>query len=247
VALVESNRRFERMVYAVSEAMGRVVELRDPYTQGHEVRVARLAKQIAQKMHLSADDIEGIEMASLVHDIGKLCVPVSILSKPGRLSDLEFAMIKEHSLAGYSVLKNIDLPWPVADIVLAHHERCDGSGYPYGLVAADIPQGALIVAVADVVEAMASHRPYRPALGIDAAVAEIANHPAKYDAEVVRAFMALYASGRIDFEEPSRETAVSLSAESPSGEGASAVLDVDRHHRGSSVEARHCSGARSSS
>ena len=197
-SLRQSNTRFERMVYAVAEAMGRVVEVRDPYTQGHEVRVAKLAKLIAQEMRMSGDAIDAIEMAGLVHDIGKLSVPAEILTKPGNLSDNEFALIKEHSETGYTILKGVDFPWPVADIVLAHHERRDGSGYPYGLKGDNIPLASRVLAVADVVEAMASHRPYRPALGLDVAVAELTGHAEKYDPGVVSALLALYESGRVD-------------------------------------------------
>jgi len=197
--LRKSNLRFEKMIYGVSEAMGRIVEARDPYTQGHEVRVAQLAKLIALEMRLPGSDVDAIEMCGLVHDIGKLSVPAEILTKPGRLSDLEFALIKGHPEAGYTILKGIDFPWPVADIVVAHHERRDGSGYPRGLSGEDIPMAARVLAVADVVEAMASHRPYRPALGLELAVAEIKEHPEKYDPSVVIALFALYESGRADF------------------------------------------------
>lgn len=132
-SLRESKESLEKMVYAVAEAMGKVVEVRDPYTEGHEVRVARLAKQIAQEMHLPASDVEAIEMAGLVHDVGKLSVPAEILTKPGRLSEIEYLLIKEHPQAGYKILKDIEFPWPLAEMVLAHHERRDGSGYPRGL------------------------------------------------------------------------------------------------------------------
>lgn len=197
--LRKSNLRFEKMIYGVSEAMGRIVEARDPYTQGHEVRVAQLAKLIALEMRLPGNDVDAIEMCGLVHDIGKLSVPAEILTRPGHLSDLEFALIKGHPEAGYTILKGIDFPWPVADIVVAHHERRDGSGYPKGLSGENIPLAARVLAVADVVEAMASHRPYRPALGLDVAVAELKEHPEKYDPDVVVAFFALYESGRADF------------------------------------------------
>jgi len=198
-SLRQSNVRFERMVYGVAEAMGRVVEARDPYTQGHEVRVARLAKLIAQEMQLSQGDIDAIEMSGLVHDIGKLSVPAEILAKPGRLSDNEFALIKGHPEAGYTILKGIDFPWPVADIVFAHHERWDGSGYPHGRKGEGIPLASRVLAVADVVEAMASHRPYRPALGLDAAVAELARSSHKFDSDVAGAFLRLYESDRVGF------------------------------------------------
>jgi len=199
-SLRQSNQSLERMVYGVSEAMGRIVEARDPYTQGHEVRVARLAKLIAEVMGLDEKEVAGIEMSGLVHDIGKLGVPAEILTRPGHLSDVEFALIKEHSEAGYKILKEIDFPWPVAEIVLSHHERWDGSGYPHGLKGDEIPLASRVLMVADVVEAMASHRPYRPALGLKAAVAELTEHSEKYDPDVVRAFMVLYESGRVEFQ-----------------------------------------------
>jgi putative nucleotidyltransferase with HDIG domain len=190
------------MVYGVAEAMGRIVEVRDPYTQGHEVRVAKLAKLIAEEMHLTEDEVEAIEMSGLVHDIGKLCVPAEILTKPGRLIEEEFALIKKHSEAGYSILKGIEFPWAIAEIVLAHHERMDGSGYPNGLTGEEIPPASRVLAVADVVEAMASHRPYRAALGLDAAVDELAQQAEKYDRNVVAAFLALYDADRVDFLPP---------------------------------------------
>jgi putative nucleotidyltransferase with HDIG domain len=187
------------MVYGVAEAMGRIVEVRDPYTQGHEVRVAKLAKLIAEEMHLTEDEVEAIEMSGLVHDIGKLCVPAEILTKPGKLIEEEFALIRKHSEAGYSILKGIEFPWAIAEIVLAHHERMDGSGYPGGLLEVDIPLASRVLAVADVAEAMASHRPYRAALGLDAAMSELTGNSQMYDADVVAAFLALYESGRVDF------------------------------------------------
>jgi PAS domain S-box-containing protein/putative nucleotidyltransferase with HDIG domain len=193
-----ANLRFETMVRGVAEAMGRVVEARDPYTQGHQVRVARIGKSIAEEMGLSGDEVDGIEMAGLVHDIGKLAVPAEILSKPGRITDVEFALIQEHPQVGYEILKGIDFPWPVADIVLAHHERQDGSGYPDHVAGADIAIAARILGVADVVEAMSSYRPYRPALGSEAAIAELETHAERYDPTVVAAFLARYERGEIE-------------------------------------------------
>lgn len=196
-SLAKSNADLEQMVRDITHAMGRAVEVRDPYTQGHEVRVAQLAVMLAKEMGLSTDEVAGVEIAAVVHDIGKLGVPAEILSKPGALCEEEFAIVRRHSMAGYEILKGIAFPWPVAESVLQHHERIDGSGYPQGLRAADICADARILAVADVVEAMSSHRPYRPALGIDAAIAEIAGHPQKYDPDVVTACVRLYDSGRI--------------------------------------------------
>jgi PAS domain S-box-containing protein/putative nucleotidyltransferase with HDIG domain len=197
--LLQGTARLEEMVYDVAEAMGRIVEVRDPYTQGHEVRVAKLAKLLAEEMGLSADEIAGVEMAAVVHDIGKLSVPAEILNKAGVLSSVEFALIQQHPRAGYEILKGIAFPWNVAESVLQHHERMDGSGYPQGLKGDQICPTARILAVADVIEAMASHRPYRPAIGVDAGVAEIASHPKQFDTEVVAACMRLYESGRIDW------------------------------------------------
>jgi len=189
--LARSNARLGKMVYEVAEAMGRVVECRDPYTQGHQERVARLARRLAVQMGLPEDEIESVQMAAIVHDIGKLVVPTEILSKPGSLSTLELALIKEHPQEGYEILKGIEFPWPVADAVLQHHERLDGTGYPSGLRSGDICLGALILGVADVVEAMASDRPYRPAIGLDAALAEIADHPERYDRTVSQALVRI--------------------------------------------------------
>jgi len=197
-ALFESNIRLEGVLKSITAAMGKVVETRDPYTQGHEQGVAALGRQIAREMGLPEEGVEEIELAALVHDIGKLAVPAEILTKPGKLSDLEFELIKQHSQSGYSILRDIDFGWPIADIVLQHHERMDGSGYPNGLLGEDISMAARIIAVADVIEAMASHRPYRPSLGLDIAMAEIVDHPDKFDADVSAACVRLFQAGRIE-------------------------------------------------
>lgn len=194
-ALRDSNALKEQMVMDVSEAMGRIVEARDPYTQGHQQRVAKVARLIAERMGLPETDVEGIEMAGLLHDVGKLRVPAEILTKPGAISEAELALIKEHPAQGHDILGSITFPWPIADWVRQHHERMDGSGYPDGLSGDQIPMAARILAVADVLEAMASHRPYRPALGIDAAIAELRDNPEKYDRAVVAACVALHDDG----------------------------------------------------
>ena len=155
------------------QAIVQVVEMRDPYTAGHQRRVADLARSIATEMGLPSDVIEGIRMAAAIHDIGKVSVPSEILSKPGKLTQNEFELIKDHSLTGYDILKDVEFPWPIAEIIYQHHERLDGSGYPRGLKGDDVLLEARIIALADVVEAMASHRPFRPARGIDAAMDEI--------------------------------------------------------------------------
>ena len=196
--LRESNLQLERMVYNVAESMGRVVEARDPYTQGHQERVSRLAGQIAHELDLSESQIAGIEFAGVVHDIGKLGIPAEILTRPGHLSATEMSLIREHSLRGHEILSGIEFPWPIDDIVLQHHERMDGSGYPSGLVDTQIMLEARIIAVADVVEAMASHRPYRPSLGLDAAIEYLRSEPEKFDPDVVAAVVRLWESGQID-------------------------------------------------
>jgi response regulator RpfG family c-di-GMP phosphodiesterase/PAS domain-containing protein len=155
------------------EAIASMVELRDPYTAGHERRVAQLASAIGKEMGLPERQVEGLRVIGYLHDIGKIAVPAEILSKPGRLSEAELAMVRLHPMAGYNILKNLEFPWPVAQAVLQHHERIDGSGYPQGITGKDIIIEARILMVADVVEAMASHRPYRSAIGLKEALAEI--------------------------------------------------------------------------
>jgi putative nucleotidyltransferase with HDIG domain len=162
----------ETLIVTVN-TLASTVEMRDPYTAGHQRRVTILACAIAEEMDLPEKQFDGLRLAGLVHDIGKFNVPVEILNKPGRITETEMNIIKTHAEAGYNVLKEIEFPWPVARIVLQHHERLDGSGYPQGLKDDGIMPEAKILAVADVVEAMASHRPYRPALGIEAALHEI--------------------------------------------------------------------------
>jgi putative nucleotidyltransferase with HDIG domain len=196
--LRETNNQLLEMVYEVAEAMGRVVEARDPYTQGHQERVARVAKLIAEDMGLPESDVDAVEMAGLVHDIGKMCIPAEILSRPGGLSDIERGLIRQHPQSSYDILKDISFPWPVAEIALQHHERMDGSGYPRGLTGEQTLFAAHILAVSDVVEAMSSHRPYRPALGLDVAIEELNAHPTLYDPQVVASCTRLYQAGTLD-------------------------------------------------
>ena len=192
--LEQSLESLRRGLNATINVLVAAVEIRDPYTAGHQKHVANLARAIATEMGIPKEKIEGIRMAGAIHDIGKISVPPEILSKPGSLKDVELAMIKLHSQVGYDILKNIEFPWPVALIVLQHHERMDGSGYPQGLSGEEICLEARIVAVADVVEAMSSHRPYRPALGIDKALEEISqNKGTLYDSEAVDACVRLFA------------------------------------------------------
>jgi PAS domain S-box-containing protein/putative nucleotidyltransferase with HDIG domain len=178
------------------EALAGTAEMRDPYTAGHQRRVSQLASAIAREMGLAEKTVEGLRVSGLLHDVGKVSVPAEILSKPGALTTNEFSLVKEHVRAGFDILKGIVFPWPVAEMVLQHHERLDGSGYPRGLKGEAICLEARILAVADVVEAMASHRPYRPALKVDAALQEIREHRGKlYDSDVVKACVQLFADG----------------------------------------------------
>ena len=185
---------------ATIQAVAMTVETRDPYTAGHQQRVADLARSIAKDIGLSKDRIDGIRMAGLIHDIGKIKVPAEILSKTGQLTKYEYDMIKTHPQVGHNILKQIEFPWPVAKIVLQHHERMDGTGYPSGLSGKRISMEARILAVADVVEAMASHRPYRPALGIDKALDEIIqNKGVLYDSDVADVCVALFKEKNFKF------------------------------------------------
>ncbi len=178
--------KFRRAMDGVVYAMSQTVEMRDPYTAGHQRRVARLAVAIAKKLGLAPDTIEGLHMVSVIHDLGKIAVPTEILCKPGPLSAIEYEIIKTHPRAGYEILKSIEFPWPVAEVVHQHHERLDGSGYPQGLSGAQILLETRILSVADVYETMATHRPYRPALGREHALKELAAHRgALYDSTVV--------------------------------------------------------------
>jgi PAS domain S-box-containing protein/putative nucleotidyltransferase with HDIG domain len=187
-ALVSSLERHERAVRGTATALSRLGELRDPYTAGHQQRVALLAREIAFDMGLSDEMAQSVHIAAMLHDIGKIRVPSEILTKPGSLDDLERGIVETHSRAGYEILKSAQFPWPVAEVVLQHHERLDGSGYPAGLPADQIMIEARILGVADVVEAMSSHRPYRPALPIERAIEEItSNCGLLYDREVVQA------------------------------------------------------------
>jgi PAS domain S-box-containing protein len=182
------TEQLRRTVEGAVLAMSQVVETRDPYTAGHERRVAELATVIGRDLGLGAVELDGLRLGALIHDIGKISVPAEILAKPGRLSEVEFNLIKQHSRAGYDILSVIDFGRPVAEMVLQHHERLDGSGYPQGLTTEDLLPETRILAVADVVEAMSSHRPYRAALGRDAALAEIRDGAGtRYDPDVVAA------------------------------------------------------------
>lgn len=195
---MESKGELERAMGAVIHALAEMLATRDPYTAGHQQRVADLAAAIALEMGLGEDQVAGIRMAAIIHDLGKVAVPSEILTKPGRLTRLEFDIMKMHPQVGFDILSKLTFPWPVADVALQHHERLDGTGYPNGLVGDEIRLEARIVAVADVVEAMASHRPYRPSLGITRALEEISRQKgSRYDPDVVDACTAL--AGREGF------------------------------------------------
>lgn len=182
-------------------AMALAVETRDPYTAGHQRRVADLSRKIAEELKLAKDQVQGLYLAALIHDIGKISVPAEILSKPGRLNENEFNLIKCHPQVAFDILKGIEFPWPIVDIIFQHHERIDGSGYPRGLGGKKILFEAKILAVSDVVEAMAFHRPYRPAVGIDKALAEISQNKGKfYDDAVVDACLRLFEQKGFQFE-----------------------------------------------
>ncbi|MGZ5177218.1 MAG: PAS domain S-box protein [Burkholderiales bacterium] len=185
--------KLQRAVQSAIEVVSTIGELRDPYTHGHERRVGEIATAIAIEMGLPADRIEGIRVAGYLHDVGKIAVPAEILSKPTRLSKIEYELVKAHAQQSYEILKGMEFPWPVAESVWQHHERLDGSGYPRGLKNDEIILDARILAVADTVEAMASHRPYRAALGLDAALTEIESNRGKlYDPTVVDACLQLF-------------------------------------------------------
>jgi putative nucleotidyltransferase with HDIG domain len=185
---------------ATVQAVATAVEMRDAYTAGHQRRVADLASAIAHNIGLSEQHIEGIFLAALIHDVGKINIPAEILSKPGKLSPLEYQLIQTHAQTGYDIIKGINFPWPIGQIILQHHERLDGSGYPNHLKGEAILIEARILAVADAVDAMMSHRPYRPALGLDAALDEIeAGKGRLYDPSVVDACITLFRQKGFEF------------------------------------------------
>ena len=185
--------RLERAMRGTIGVISTIIEFRDPYTHGHERRVGEIAAAIATEMALDPDRVEGIRVAGNLHDVGKIGAPAELLAKPTRLSPAEYALIKGHAQSGYEILKGVDFPWPVALVALQHHERLDGSGYPQGLKNGAIILEARIMAVADTVEAMSSHRPYRPGLGIDKALAEIERgRGVQYDADAAEACLRLF-------------------------------------------------------
>lgn len=199
--LQRSYDRLRETFIATVNTLASTIEMRDPHTAGHQRRVTILACAIAEDMGLTEDQFDGLRMAGLIHDLGKITVPAEILSKPGRINEIEFSLIRYHPQICHDILKTIELPWPVAKIVLQHHERLNGSGYPQGLKGDEIMIEARILAVADVVEAMASHRPYRPALGIELAFEEITTGKGiLYDSEVVDACVRLFSEKNFSFD-----------------------------------------------
>jgi len=191
--LQNSMKQLRKNLAGTIQAIARTVESRDAYTAGHQRRTTNIASAIGYEMGLPKQTIDGIKMAGVIHDLGKVSIPAEILSKPGVINDSEFSLIKQHPQAGFEILKSIDFKWPVAEIVLQHHERINGSGYPYCLQGDDILLEARVIGVADVIEAMASHRPYRPSLGIADAFEEITTESGVlYDPDVVEAAVGLF-------------------------------------------------------
>jgi len=198
--LRQSYNKLQKTLGDTVRTMSKIVETRDPYTAGHQERVTRVATAIAKELGMNGEQIDGVQMAATIHDVGKISVPAEILTKPGKLNKVEFNIIQSHPTVGYEILKMIEFTHPIANIVHQHHERADGSGYPRGLSNGEILMEARILAVADVVEAMASHRPYRPALGIDKALEEISLHKgALYDPDVVDACCRLFTETGFSF------------------------------------------------
>ena len=202
--LKESFKKLRKALEGIIQATSAMAEVKDPYTAGHQRRVTDLARTIATEMGLKKDQIEGIRTAGVIHDIGKISVPAEILTKPSQLTEAEFEIIKTHPQVGCDILRDIEFPWPIAQIVYQHHERMDGSGYPLGISGPEILIEARVLAVADVVEAMASNRPYRPALGIDKALEEISKRRGQlYDPEVVDACLKLFKEKRYELKQAS--------------------------------------------
>ncbi len=200
-ALKKSFLKLQESLKSTVMALVSALEMRDPYTAGHQRRVTQLACAIGKELGFSEKQVEGMRMIGILHDIGKIAVPAEILTKPGKISEHEFSLIKIHAEAGFNIVKEIDFPCPVAEAIAQHHERLDGSGYPKGLSGSEIIIQARILAVADVVEAMASHRPYRPGLGIETALEEITQKKGiLYDPEVVEACLKLFTEKGFEFK-----------------------------------------------
>ncbi|MCF8055321.1 MAG: HD domain-containing protein [Desulfocapsa sp.] len=202
IKLQLSEQQLRIALQGIIDVVATTVEVRDPYTAGHQQRVADLSIAIARQLNLSEEQTEGLRLAALIHDLGKVAIPSEILTKPGQLTDIEYQLIKTHAQVGYNILnKNkVDFPWPIKTIIYQHHEHLDGSGYPQGIAGDDILLEARILAVADVVEAMASPRPYRRALGVERALKEIQKYRSiHYDPAVVDACLRLFKENRFTF------------------------------------------------
>ncbi len=198
IQLKETMKQLHRALYETIDAITLMSEIKDPYTSGHQKRVAIISSAIATELGLSKDMIDGIYVAGLLHDVGKISIPNDILAKPGKLNEGEFIIIKNHPVVSYSILEHIEFPWPVASIVNQHHERIDGSGYPNGIRGEKMSVGSRILSVADVVEAMTAHRPYRPALGLKKALSEIKNNKGiLYDLEVSEACVRVFKDKKV--------------------------------------------------
>jgi putative nucleotidyltransferase with HDIG domain len=198
--LEQSFQNLKKVMDSTIQAIAMTVEKRDPYTSGHQMRVAALTRAIAEALELPIEQVEGAYMAASIHDIGKISLPAEILTKPIQLTEIEISLIQAHSQAGYDILKGIEFPWPIANIIIQHHERMDGSGYPGGLAGDSILLEARIIGVADVVETMSSHRPYRPSMGLEKALAEITqNRGMLYDPDVVTACLDIFNKKSFEF------------------------------------------------
>ncbi len=205
--LVQSLERNQVVIKGTIQLIARFLEMKDPYTASHQKRVSELALKIAEALGLNEHDCEGINMAALIHDIGKISIPSEILSKPGKLSDIEYDLIKTHSQKGYEILKEIEFPWPIARIVLQHHEKLDGSGYPEGIRGDQILFPSRILTVADVMEAISSHRPYRASLGVDFGLEYIIkNSGVLFDSVVVKECVSLFSDKKFQFRTPGLHT-----------------------------------------
>jgi putative nucleotidyltransferase with HDIG domain len=198
IQLKDTMKQLQRALYETIDAITLMSEIKDPYTSGHQKRVAIISSAIATELGLSKDAIDGIYVAGLLHDVGKISVPNDILAKPGKLNEGEFIIIKNHPIVSYTILEHIEFPWPIASIVNQHHERIDGSGYPYGIQGNEMSIGSRILSVADVVEAMTAHRPYRPALGLKKALSEIENNKGiLYDREITEACVKVFKEKKV--------------------------------------------------
>jgi len=197
----QSYEKLQKFIEGIAYIIAEIVEIRDPYLRGHHQRVSKLATAIAQEMKLPQDKIEGVRFASLVHDVGKVNLPAEIVSKPSKLVEVEFNLLKNHPRTGYEILEKVDFPWPIAEIVFQHQEKIDGSGYPRGLKGDEILIEAKILGVANAVEAMSSYKSYRPALSIDESLTEISKYEnILFDPEVVDACLKLFKEKGFKFE-----------------------------------------------